>query len=59
MRIYKIKPTLKMTLSEANPNLKAFDELTKKRKTQHNRSFIGCINAYISAGVFWLTESLG
>ncbi len=30
MRIYKIKPILKMTLSEANPNLKAFDELTKK-----------------------------
>ncbi len=32
MRIYKIKLTLKMTLSEANPNLKAFDELTKKEK---------------------------
>ncbi|MCQ2672820.1 hypothetical protein JT195_05865 [Helicobacter pylori] len=34
MKTYKIKPTLKMTLSEAmnNPNLKAFDELTKKEK---------------------------
>ncbi|WP_231899511.1 hypothetical protein [Helicobacter acinonychis] len=34
MRIYKIKPTLKMTLSGAmnNPNLKAFDELTEKEK---------------------------
>ncbi|GAA7256619.1 hypothetical protein ID0475_10190 [Helicobacter pylori] len=34
MKIYKIKPTLKTTLSEAmnNPNLKAFDELTKKEK---------------------------
>ncbi|WP_367701864.1 hypothetical protein [Helicobacter pylori] len=29
MKTYKIKPTLKTTLSEAmnNPNLKAFDEL--------------------------------
>ncbi|WP_412767735.1 hypothetical protein [Helicobacter pylori] len=47
MRTYKIKPTLKMTLSEAinNPNLKAFDELTKKRKIQHNRSFLGCIKS--------------
>ncbi|GAA7450970.1 hypothetical protein ID1017_11850 [Helicobacter pylori] len=35
MRTYKIKPTLKMTLSEAinNPNLKAFDELTEKKNT--------------------------
>ncbi|WP_260232348.1 hypothetical protein [Helicobacter pylori] len=34
MKTYKIKPTLKTTLSEAmnNPNLKAFDELTKKEK---------------------------
>ncbi|GAA6991213.1 hypothetical protein QAP05_02295 [Helicobacter pylori] len=34
MKIYKIKPTLKTTLSEAmnNPNLKAFDELTEKEK---------------------------
>ncbi|MGL2576502.1 hypothetical protein ACQJ5K_02170 [Helicobacter pylori] len=33
MRTYKIKPTLKMTLSEAmnNPSLKAFDELTEKK----------------------------
>ncbi len=62
MKTYKIKPTLKTTLSEAmnNPNLKAFDELTKKRKIQHNRSFLGCINIYItmSACVFQLTESL-
>ncbi|GAA8174523.1 hypothetical protein HpDR147_13310 [Helicobacter pylori] len=35
MRTYKIKPTLKMTLSEAvnNPSLKAFDELTEKENT--------------------------
>lgn len=35
MKTYKIKPTLKTTLSEAmnNPNLKAFDELTKKKNT--------------------------
>ncbi|WP_240666719.1 hypothetical protein [Helicobacter pylori] len=60
MKTYKIKPTLKTTLSEAmnNPNLKAFDELTKKRKIQHNRSFLDCINIYISACVFQLTESL-
>lgn len=60
MKTYKIKPTLKTTLSEAmnNPNLKAFDELTKKRKIQHNRSFLDCINTYISVGVFQLTESL-
>ncbi|WP_257570692.1 hypothetical protein [Helicobacter pylori] len=62
MKTYKIKPTLKTTLSEAmnNPNLKAFDELTKKRKIQHNRSFLDCINVYItmSACVFQLTESL-
>ncbi|GAA6964644.1 hypothetical protein ID0058_12740 [Helicobacter pylori] len=62
MRTYKIKPTLKTTLSEAmnNPNLKAFDELTKKRKIQYNRSFLDCINIYItmSACVFQLTESL-
>ncbi len=62
MKTYKIKPTLKTTLSEAmnNPNLKAFDELTKKRKIQHNRSFLDCINIYItmSACVFRLTESL-
>ncbi|MGL2719122.1 hypothetical protein ACQJ8C_06915 [Helicobacter pylori] len=60
MKTYKIKPTLKTTLSEAmnNPNLKAFDELTKKRKIQHNRSFLGYINTYISVGVFQLTESL-
>ncbi|KHL82637.1 hypothetical protein ACQJ7Y_07800 [Helicobacter pylori] len=62
MKTYKIKPTLKTTLSEAmnNPNLKAFDELTKKRKIQHNRSFLDCINIYITmnAGVFQLTESL-
>ncbi|MCQ2900466.1 hypothetical protein JT201_00680 [Helicobacter pylori] len=56
MKTYKIKPTLKTTLSEAvnNPNLKAFDELTKKRKIQHNRSFprlykhlykCGCLSA--------------
>ncbi|MFP6032643.1 hypothetical protein ACLF8P_06300 [Helicobacter pylori] len=34
MKTYKIKSTLKTTLSEAmnNPNLKAFDELTKKEK---------------------------
>ncbi len=34
MKIYKIKPTLKTTLSEAmnNSNLKAFDELTEKEK---------------------------
>ncbi|WP_120911124.1 hypothetical protein [Helicobacter pylori] len=34
MKTYKIKPTLKTALSEAmnNPNLKAFDELTKKEK---------------------------
>ncbi|MFP6047189.1 hypothetical protein ACLF85_06125 [Helicobacter pylori] len=62
MKTYKIKPTLKTTLSEAmnNPNLKAFDELTKKIKIQHNRSFLDCINIYItmSACVFQLTESL-
>ncbi|GAA7192424.1 hypothetical protein HpNP124_09870 [Helicobacter pylori] len=62
MKTYKIKPTLKTTLSEAmnNPNLKAFDELTKKRKIQHNRSFLDCINIYItmSACVFQLTEGL-
>ncbi len=60
MKTYKIKPTLKTTLSEAmnNPNLKAFDELTKKRKIQHNRSFLDCINTYISACVFQLTEGL-
>ncbi|WP_240445247.1 hypothetical protein [Helicobacter pylori] len=62
MKTYKIKPTLKTTLSEAmnNPNLKAFDELTKKRKIQHNRSFLDCINIYItmSVCVFQLTESL-
>ncbi|MGL2536446.1 hypothetical protein ACOWOF_05650 [Helicobacter pylori] len=62
MKTYKIKPTLKTTLSEAmnNPNLKAFDELTKKRKIQHNRSFLDCINIYItmSACIFQLTESL-
>ncbi|WP_240655625.1 hypothetical protein [Helicobacter pylori] len=62
MKTYKIKPTLKTTLSEAmnNPNLKAFDELTKKRKIQHNRSFLDCINIYItmSTCVFQLTESL-
>ncbi|GAA8505117.1 hypothetical protein KYTH86_10710 [Helicobacter pylori] len=62
MKTYKIKPTLKTTLSEAmnNPNLKAFDELTKKRKIQHNRSFLDCINIYITmnACVFQLTESL-
>ncbi|WP_238698398.1 hypothetical protein [Helicobacter pylori] len=62
MKTYKIKPTLKTTLSEAmnNPNLKAFDELTKKRKIQHNRSFLDCINIYItmSACVFQLAESL-
>ncbi len=62
MKTYKIKPTLKTTLSEAmnNSNLKAFDELTKKRKIQHNRSFLDCINIYItmSACVFQLTEGL-
>ncbi|WP_240653443.1 hypothetical protein [Helicobacter pylori] len=62
MKTYKIKPTLKTTLSEAmnNPNLKAFDELTKKRKIQHNRSFLDCINIYItmSACVFQLTGGL-
>ncbi|MGL2623841.1 hypothetical protein ACQJ5P_05300 [Helicobacter pylori] len=62
MKTYKIKPTLKTTLSEAmnNPNLKAFDELTKKRKIQHNRSFLDCINIHItmSACVFQLTEGL-
>ncbi|MDU9774136.1 hypothetical protein RGC64_03335 [Helicobacter pylori] len=62
MKTYKIKPTLKTTLSEAmnNPNLKAFDELTKKRKIRHNRSFLDCINIYItmSACVFQLTEGL-
>ncbi|MGN8481994.1 hypothetical protein ACR9L5_07350 [Helicobacter pylori] len=62
MKTYKIKPTLKTTLSEAmnNPNLKAFDELTKKRKIQHNRFFLDCINIYItmSACIFQLTESL-
>ncbi|STP04007.1 hypothetical protein [Helicobacter acinonychis] len=58
MRIYKIKPTLKMTLSGAmnNPNLKAFDELTEKEKYSITALF--CMNTCLSAGVFQLTESL-
>ncbi|MUU44015.1 hypothetical protein F7229_04625 [Helicobacter pylori] len=61
MKTYKIKPTLKTTLSEAmnNPNLKAFDELTKKKeKYSITAPFLGCINTYISMGVFQLTEGL-
>ncbi|WQZ74145.1 hypothetical protein KVL93_04835 [Helicobacter pylori] len=60
MKTYKIKLTLKTTLSEAmnNPNLKAFDELTKKEKYSITAPFLGCINTYISVGVFQLTESL-
>ncbi|WP_367971969.1 hypothetical protein [Helicobacter acinonychis] len=58
MRTYKIKQTLKMTLSEAmnNPNLKAFDELTEKEKYSITALF--CMNTCLSAGVFQLTESL-
>ncbi|PUD43981.1 hypothetical protein C2R67_02175 [Helicobacter pylori] len=59
MKTYKIKPTLKTTLSESmnNPNLKAFDELTKKRKIQHNRSFLDCVKPPLAKARSFLTKA--